>query len=206
MKRTMKTGFTLAEVLITLAIIGVVAAMSIPALIGSTNQQEYKVAFKKAVAVLNQAITMSIALDSTDAASCPGCSADGTTGGLALANYFRNRLNIIADGPAPGNSFYTADGMLYSFFKRSTNACSVANTTTTTDYASAPCIVLVDINGIKGPNSLSTGSGNTAVFKDQYYVIIKDSTAVPGFTANTTVAQDALNYANTRSIKGRINI
>ena len=42
-----KTGFTLAEVLITLGIIGVVAAMTIPTLIANTNAQKYSSKFKK---------------------------------------------------------------------------------------------------------------------------------------------------------------
>lgn len=49
------TAFTLAEVLITLAIIGVVAAMTIPSLISTINDLQYKTAYKKAVAVASQA-------------------------------------------------------------------------------------------------------------------------------------------------------
>ena len=59
----MKKGFTLAEVLITLAIIGVVAAIAIPSVISNSQQQEFKTGLKKAVSVLNSAITMNIALD-----------------------------------------------------------------------------------------------------------------------------------------------
>ena len=62
MKR-FKRGFTLAEVLITLAIIGVVAAISIPSVISNTQQQEFKTGLRKAVSVLNSAITMNMALD-----------------------------------------------------------------------------------------------------------------------------------------------
>ncbi len=58
-----RTGFTLAEVLITLAIIGVVAAISIPSVISNSQQQEFKTGLKKAVSVLNSAITMNLALD-----------------------------------------------------------------------------------------------------------------------------------------------
>ena len=42
-----KNGFTLAEVLITLVIIGVVAAMTIPTMINNTKKQEYVSALKK---------------------------------------------------------------------------------------------------------------------------------------------------------------
>ena len=54
-----KTGFTLAEVLITLGIIGVVAAMTIPTLIANTNAQKYRSKFKKSISTLSQAARMS---------------------------------------------------------------------------------------------------------------------------------------------------
>ena len=41
-------GFTLAEVLITLGIIGVVVAMTIPTLISKYKHKEYETRFKKA--------------------------------------------------------------------------------------------------------------------------------------------------------------
>lgn len=48
-------GFTLAEVLITLGIIGVVAAMTLPALINRTQGKELEAEFKKAYSVLQAA-------------------------------------------------------------------------------------------------------------------------------------------------------
>nr|QGT49720.1 hypothetical protein Melaina855_1070 [uncultured Candidatus Melainabacteria bacterium] len=53
-----KAGFTLAEVLITLGIIGVVAAMTIPTLIANTVGNKYRSSFKKAVSTLSQAARM----------------------------------------------------------------------------------------------------------------------------------------------------
>ena len=41
------SAFTLAEVLITLGIIGVVAAMTLPSLVNEHNNKQYVVAFKK---------------------------------------------------------------------------------------------------------------------------------------------------------------
>jgi len=48
-------GFTLAEVLITLGIIGVVAAMTIPTLIANTNSAKFRSQFKKSISTMNQA-------------------------------------------------------------------------------------------------------------------------------------------------------
>ena len=63
---TKRFGFTLAEVLITLGIIGVVAAMTIPTLISNTNGAQFKSAYKKALSSLNQAVLMNVAMEDTD--------------------------------------------------------------------------------------------------------------------------------------------
>ena len=52
---TKRFGFTLAEVLITLGIIGVVAAMTIPNLIANTNGAKFRSQFKKSISTLSQA-------------------------------------------------------------------------------------------------------------------------------------------------------
>ena len=55
-KVKLKFGFTLAEVLITLGIIGVVAAMTLPALLNATQGKELEAGFKKSYSVLSQAV------------------------------------------------------------------------------------------------------------------------------------------------------
>ncbi|MCM1339108.1 MAG: type II secretion system GspH family protein [Muribaculaceae bacterium] len=55
----MKSGFTLAEVLITLGIIGVVAAMTIPNLINNHQKKETVTRLQKAISVINQAYRQS---------------------------------------------------------------------------------------------------------------------------------------------------
>lgn len=52
----MKSAFTLAEVLITIGIIGVVAAMTIPSLIHNTQGKELEAAYKKAYSSISQAL------------------------------------------------------------------------------------------------------------------------------------------------------
>ena len=51
-----KFGFTLAEVLITLGIIGVVAAMTMPVLINNVRNKQLETAFKGAYSILSQAV------------------------------------------------------------------------------------------------------------------------------------------------------
>ncbi|MCM1339969.1 MAG: type II secretion system GspH family protein [Muribaculaceae bacterium] len=53
-----KAAFTLAEVLITLGIIGVVAAMTIPTIIANTHKRQYSTAFKKSISTLSNAARM----------------------------------------------------------------------------------------------------------------------------------------------------
>ena len=56
-----KSGFTLAEVLITLGIIGVVASMTIPNLIANTNSAKFRSGAKKSISTLAQAGLMGMA-------------------------------------------------------------------------------------------------------------------------------------------------
>ena len=58
--RTRYCAFTLAEVLITLGIIGVVAAMTMPSLIQKQKEQEYIAKLKKFNSMMSQAIIMAI--------------------------------------------------------------------------------------------------------------------------------------------------
>ena len=61
----MKRGFTLAEVLITLGIIGAVAAITIPNLMTHFQQEQTVTKLKKAYSVINQAYKSSFDEDSS---------------------------------------------------------------------------------------------------------------------------------------------
>ena len=121
MKR-FKKGFTLAEVLITLAIIGVVAAIAIPSVISNSQQQEFKTGLRKAVSVLNSAITMNMAIDGEspyDNANLFGylmkhmAVIESTTD---LSKKFSVRVNNSqGNGQIINAAFYTTDGMRFEF-------------------------------------------------------------------------------------------
>ena len=116
MKR-FKRGFTLAEVLITLAIIGVVAAISIPSVISNTQQQEFKTGLRKAVSVLNSAITMNMALDGEspyDNANLFGYLMRHMAIIESVSNMRDKYIIVTSYGGIWGNAaFYTTDGMRY---------------------------------------------------------------------------------------------
>lgn len=64
-----KNGFTLAEVLITLAIIGVVAVLTLPALMTNTQEQRAKTALKKGINTLTEAAQMNASIAGFDYSS-----------------------------------------------------------------------------------------------------------------------------------------
>jgi len=134
-------AFTLAEVLITLLIIGVIASIVIPGLIANTQQAELKVAWKKAVATINSAIIMQKAnegelnIDNLKNYMniVKNCSTSQTLPECAMPC----PLNWGCSGkPTASQIFVTADGMQWGDM-------------------SADKWCAVDVNGTKGPNKLN---------------------------------------------------
>lgn len=111
-----KLGFTLAEVLITLVIIGVIAAMTVPTLMNNTNAQEFRSGLKKAISGVNQALTLHYALEGTTAQ-------DMSNGAELVSKIFKKRMSVldanssdlVIDGASceANASFITADGVIF---------------------------------------------------------------------------------------------
>ena len=53
---SIKEGFTLAEVLITIGVIGIVSALTLPNVIQNTKKNEATAKLKKFISVINQAL------------------------------------------------------------------------------------------------------------------------------------------------------
>ncbi len=128
----MKQGFTLAEVLITLAIIGVVAAISIPSVISNSQQQEFKTGLRKAVSVLNQAITMNMALDGETPYDNANTFAylQRHMAVIESVVYMHLKYFIASSGTGAteeqvntfyNSGFYTTDGMRFEFVRAGNN-------------------------------------------------------------------------------------
>ena len=175
-------AFTLAETMITLVMIGVLAAMVIPTIIGSAPKQN-KVMFKKAYASLEEAVYNMI----NDETNYPSSSLSGTTlrgfnntsattnGTVNKFCYFlADQMNTIGTPYCPargGNAlagcsagqwgyFTTTDGIYWRLYFRNSdddpNAQSPMdnriNSSQVTDIAQYPILIFIDVNGSKSPN------------------------------------------------------
>ena len=89
--RNDRFGFTLAEVLITLGIIGIVAALTMPALIVNHQKQAAVAAVKKAYSVLNQALNMALQENELDMLPYENW---GSRPDLFMEKYMNKYLNV----------------------------------------------------------------------------------------------------------------
>jgi len=207
---TRRLGFTLAEVLITLGIIGVVAAMTMPTLMNSTNGAQYRTAYKKALSVLSQAVVLNIALDDYDMSQATETNTDGTS--PSLYNMFNNRMNVVktvvtsstTDGWQANNqtdiklgnsgnyTLFFNDGITFTFPTTDKNCKEAARAHT------GQCYGVIDINGEKNPNKVVTCDNKTDYKApvsdctvsnptDIYPVVMYDQTILPSTDAAKAV-------------------
>ena len=213
---TKRYGFTLAEVLITLGIIGVVAAMTMPTLMNSTQGAQYKAAYKKALSALSQAVVLNVALDDYNFADL---DADNYT----LTDMLSSRMNVVRTETGSNNikngdkdykvttttgthegtqgveiaatntTLFFNDGIMFSFPTEAKN-CSKDDTTGST----TPCYGFIDVNGVKAPNKMvkcdsgsvdGTGANACQVTNptDVYPVVFYDQTILPNSPAARSV-------------------
>jgi prepilin-type N-terminal cleavage/methylation domain-containing protein len=147
-----QVGFTLAEILITLLIIGVVASLVVPAIIQDSQQQEYKTAYKKAYADISSALKSAFINSEL-------CSSSGKWDISCHQNNFnamKSKFVVVKEcndtaGREPcwaeGEDFYDIPQSRYSsclFFMDNAGRSWASS-------ASEPWVI-VDTNGLKGPN------------------------------------------------------
>ncbi len=157
-----KAGFTLAEVLITLGIIGVVAAMTIPSLMAHFQKEQTVTKLKKAISVINQAYRLSYDdVGEPESAFALGaeeyfkqywapyikvlsyCSKPEECGYKSLypwKYYNKKQVDICLIAPTARTTFYSMDGVLYVIL------------TTAGDMTQPNHNIYIDINGGAGPN------------------------------------------------------
>lgn len=111
--KTVLKGFTLAEVLITLGIIGIVAAMTIPTLMKNTQDAELKSAWKKAYSVISQA-SLNVKNDNGGTFAGLGSAFDLNSQNT-LRDAYTNYLKVVkkCDADAYGLCFHPESGGIY---------------------------------------------------------------------------------------------
>ena len=174
----MKKAFTLAEVLITLGIIGVISAMTIPTLIHKYKNDEYIAGMKKSYSVLAQATAQ--ALHDLGLEKFASGTTDGTTA-------IRNAMKCVASGgPGVQTGFTNATSCILPDGQAITLGYKSSNNTVI--YGAA----FVDTNGT-GTNKRPNLYG-----KDRWaFLITVDGRVIP---AGNTISNDegqAYTYGDT---------
>jgi len=113
---------------VALAIIGVVAALTIPSVLANINQHQYKTGFKKAIAALNSSIKTSYAIDGDSPYDTPDLSGylkrhmnvmkSFNSGEIDVTKQFSGRHKNAKDFVPykyENAGFYTTDGIIFEF-------------------------------------------------------------------------------------------
>lgn len=184
----MKKAYTLAEITITLAIIGIVTALTIPVVVVNIQQAEYESDYQKALSALNKVITLNIA----ESGKSPHdiTEANPLNRG-SLYNYFKSKMSVAKEERFGSDYiFHTADGMSFSFtygqprpnlkldesdvytaaqartapngtsFSAPTVMCgSYGLSLNPKNSQTPPCVITIDVNGDRAPNPKITKNG-----------------------------------------------
>lgn len=147
----------------TLAIIGVVAAMTIPTLVYNTNKAKFSAMYKKDLSTLNQALIMSEAINGKTFTS------SDDVWNKAIKD------NLIVDKEIP-DGIRLADLSEIKYEKLRDN-CSVSPEDKKNISPETACAILtIDVNGFdKEPNRASTVKSRA----DRYLVLMYSNTVVP---------------------------
>jgi len=183
-----RLAFTLAEVLLTLTIIGIIASYTIPDLIQNIQNQQLKIAWKKKYSEISQATNQII----EDRGSMIGIDTT-TTDAQALRNLYKGKINTLRDcvfadqrglcwhnngywydydGVTPlttgaisiGQSSVLPDGSFLAFHLVSDTCTYSLGGTGFTDMCGW---LYIDTNGFKGPNTRGKDIMEIYIFKDR---------------------------------------
>lgn len=109
MRKESKIAFTLAEVLITLGIIGVVAAMTIPSLIQSYKEKATVTAVKQSYSIFAQALKM-VTIDNPDLSALTDSSLSAKENSQIMFNEISKHIKKVkscdVDKKCMGNTYY----------------------------------------------------------------------------------------------------
>jgi len=180
-KKCYSLGFTLSEVLITLGIIGVVAALTIPTLVNSYQKTTYAVGAEKAYSTIYSALKTAVLVDGVDVNDFGRRNQYSNTmwAGPTLVKYMKvgkdcgysagsgcwapkgTSYTVVetpwymdADNDNNDYKFITADGMGVYISNPNTGCDTDRGNDVNSPMNSICATIFVDVNGPKGPNCL----------------------------------------------------
>ena len=169
-----KFGFTLAEVLIVLVILGVISALTVPNLMGTADEKARITAFKKGYAEINNALQLASAENGATPRAYTGKVSD------LIADVFVPTMKLTKIWTS---GFQTADGITYLIVdnNKSSSTCgSIPTKQSEINLAQACFIVVIDSNGLnKGPNSLSTTAAKGYI-NDRFILMMFENGVITG--------------------------
>ena len=191
-----KTAFTLAEVLVTLGIIGIVSAMTVPTLMQNYQRQSYVTQLHKVYNELNQA-TLRYQTDR----NALNLKEAGLTSQAAAENFIESNFKIVQKcgsniTPCFASSYKKIAGGSIGWYTPRTHYVIASGTAIGVSYRPVGDVLLelyVDTNGAKGPNI--TGRDIFAMFIYNNG-IIDDFNFSENTTAPMTEADRNTNYTN----------
>ena len=151
-KKSIKKGFTLAEVLITLVVIGVVVILIMPAMIKDVNAKTNMAALRNIVTNLSNAVSVEMTdsrarvVESTAIVSDPSSflrTLDATNKSSVFASSYKNYNGAVVNVTRPTNVTGTQGAVLL----KNGVALGLVN-----DASNSTSDVVIDINGPKEPN------------------------------------------------------
>lgn len=171
---TKRFAFTLAEVLIALAIIGVVAAMTIPTFMANTAGAQFRTGFKKGITVLTQAASANYATEGYDFSGTNGALGAADTATTPTANYDATTNTSIGFNTAPDATLPTTADLhpdTPSLFHLFQNNLNMKNSNEIVNYAVMPADVAL--------NCLAGADGATITIPGMADATVEESTTNP---------------------------
>ena len=161
-------AFTLAEVLIALAIIGVVAAMTIPTFMANTAGAQFRTGFKKGITVLTQAASANYATEGYDFGGTNGAYSASTTSASVAARYSQTSGNetigfdTASDADA-GDTLFDRHPDTPSLFHLFQNNLNMKNSHELANYAVMPADASLNCTGQTSGTISVPGSDTSSV-------------------------------------------
>lgn len=194
-----KFGFTLAEVLITLGIIGIVAAITMPTLIQNHQKRSLEAATKKFYSMMSQAVKQYMADEGVDDLRNTPLSSENYEDDMnspeaiaSIKNFVTKYLKVVKECDKNKNDCFAPK------YKAWNGGETVLDFTSTIDYGSmdaqdyvlangtiiriryhsfdGPISIYADVNGKKGPNRVGYDLWGMSIFYDG---IIDESGVTP---------------------------